>query len=96
MAHGEFNRPVVKLAAVFYDGVFENENRPAMLAPLKNRNMSHQTNQKEIKTQKSKILPELKKGQNWKILQVGTENLSTPPILGRENWATQGLSTRLG
>ena len=26
MAHGEFNRPVVKLAIVFYDGVSENEN----------------------------------------------------------------------
>ena len=27
MAHGEFNRPVVELAPVFYDGVSENENR---------------------------------------------------------------------
>ena len=27
MAHGEFNRPVVKLAPVFYDGVSEIENR---------------------------------------------------------------------
>ena len=27
MAHGELKRPVVKLAPVFYDGVFENENR---------------------------------------------------------------------
>ena len=27
MAHGEFNRPVVTLAPVFYDGVSEIENR---------------------------------------------------------------------
>ena len=27
MAHGEFNRPVVKLAPVFYNGVSEIENR---------------------------------------------------------------------
>ena len=27
MAHGEFNRPVVKLVPVFYDEVSENENR---------------------------------------------------------------------
>ena len=27
MAHGELNRPVVKLAPVFYDGVSEIENR---------------------------------------------------------------------
>ena len=27
MAHGEFNRPVVKLAPVFYDGVSEIKNR---------------------------------------------------------------------
>ena len=27
MAHAELKRPVVKLAPVFYDGVFENENR---------------------------------------------------------------------
>ena len=27
MANGEFNRPVVKLAPVFYDGVSEIENR---------------------------------------------------------------------
>ena len=27
MAHGELNRPVVKIAAVFYDGVSEIENR---------------------------------------------------------------------
>ena len=27
MAHGEFNRPVVKLAQVFYDGVSEIKNR---------------------------------------------------------------------
>ena len=50
-----------------------------MLAPLVNRSMSHQTNRNEIKTQKLEILPKLKKGQNWKFLQVGTENLSTPP-----------------
>ena len=73
MAHGEFNRPVVK------------KTGPAMLPPLKNRNMCHQTNQNVIKTQKLKILPKLIKGQNWTNLQVGTENLSTAPILGREN-----------
>ena len=27
MAHGKFNRPVVKLSPVFYDGVSEIENR---------------------------------------------------------------------
>ena len=59
-----------------------------MLAPLMNRSMSHQTNRNEIKTLKLEILSKLKKVQNWKILQIGTENLSNPPppppILVRE------------
>ena len=34
MAHGELNRPVVKLAPVFYDGVSRSKTELAMLAPL--------------------------------------------------------------
>ena len=42
-AHGELNRPVVKLAPVFYDGVSEIETGPAMLALLQISYKSHQT-----------------------------------------------------
>ena len=42
LAHGELNRPVVKLVPVFYDGISEIENR-AGLAPLQIHYKSHQT-----------------------------------------------------
>ena len=37
MAHGELNRPVVKLAPVFYDGVSEIENRAGDVGALSNQ-----------------------------------------------------------
>ena len=36
MAHGELNRPVVKLAPVFYDGVSEIENRASDVGATSN------------------------------------------------------------
>ena len=52
MAHGEFNRPLVKLEPVFYDGFFEIKTRPAILAPLLNRNRSNQKARKIFGIQK--------------------------------------------
>ena len=37
MAHGELNRPVVKLAPVFYDGVTEIENRAGDVGATSNQ-----------------------------------------------------------
>ena len=37
MAHGELNRPVVKLAPVFYDGVSEIENRAGDVGATSNQ-----------------------------------------------------------
>ena len=37
MAHGELNRPVVKLAPVFYDGVSEIENRAGDVGAASNQ-----------------------------------------------------------
>ena len=37
MAHGELNRPVVKLAPVFYDGVYEIENGAGDLGATSNQ-----------------------------------------------------------
>ena len=42
MAHGELNRPVVKLAPVFYEGVSRSKTGPALLAPLQISYKSHQ------------------------------------------------------
>ena len=36
MAHGELNRPVVKLAPVFYDGVSEIQNRAGVVGTTSN------------------------------------------------------------
>ena len=55
-----------------------------MLAPLMSSSMSYQINRNEIKTLKLEILSKLKKGQNSKILQVGTETLFTPPFWERK------------
>ena len=42
MAHGQFNRPVVKLGPLFY-GVYK-----IVFLPLLNKGRSHQTNRNEI------------------------------------------------
>ena len=43
MAHGELNRPVVKLAPVIYDGVSEIENRAGNVGATSNELQSNQT-----------------------------------------------------
>ena len=56
-----------------------------LLAPLRNRSMSHQTNRNYNKTLKLEILSKLKKSQNWKILPSWDQKYVHPtPILGRE------------
>ena len=42
MAHGELNRPVVKLAPVFYDGVSEIKNRAGDVGAASNQLKNHQ------------------------------------------------------
>ena len=62
MAHGELNRPVMKLAPVLYDGVSEIENRAGDVGATSNQLKSHQTARNNL--------------WNWKnFLQVGTEIL---------------------
>ena len=70
MVHGELNRPVVKLAPVFYVGVSEIENRAGVLEPLQIRHL-----EKTFETEKLRVC------QNSKMVK--TENLGqkfcTPP-----------------
>ena len=44
MAHGDLNRPVVKLDPVFYDGVPRSKTAPATLAPLQQPKSSDRKN----------------------------------------------------
>ena len=43
MSHGELNRPVVKLAPIFYDGVSEIENRVGDVSANSNLLQKHHT-----------------------------------------------------
>ena len=46
MAHGELNRPVVKLAPVFYNGVSEIENRAGDVGATSNQQQKPSDNKK--------------------------------------------------
>ena len=76
MAHGELNRPVVKLAPVFYDGVSEIKNRADDVGATSNQ-LQKPSDSKKKRLKMKKI--EFVKTQKWSKLKVGTENLYTHP-----------------
>ena len=54
MAHGELNRPVVKLAPVFYDGVSEIKNRASDVGATSNQ-LQKPSESKKLLSKKKKL-----------------------------------------
>ena len=77
---------------------FREENRAGDVGATSNQLQKQKNN---FETEKIWNLSKLKNGQNWKFLQVGTENLYNPPVFGRQNpsnprlWQTVRVTSKL-
>ena len=79
MAHGEQNRPVVKLAPVFYDGVSEIENRARDVGTTLNQLQKPSDSKKELlKLKKLEICQNSKMIKTENFYKLGPK-ISTPP-----------------
>ena len=63
---------------------------------LKSATKSHQTTRINFWKWKIQNMSKLKNSQNWKFLQIETENLYTPRLFEGKSWETPGYATRLG
>ena len=101
LAHGELNRPVVKLASVFYDGVSEIENRAGNVGANSNQlQKPSDSTIKILKPKKFRICQNLKMVKTENFYKLGPK-FCTPPIFGSEIlsnprlWLTVRLASKL-
>ena len=79
MAHGELNRPVVKLAPVYYDGVCEIENRAGDVGATSNQLRKPSDSKKSLlKLKKLEICQNSKMVETEKFYKLGPK-ICTPP-----------------
>ena len=102
MAHGELNRPVVKLAPIFYDGVSEIENRAGDVGATSDQLEKPSDSKKELlKVKKLRICQNSKMLKTGNAYKLGPKICPPPPILGRQNpskprlWQTVRVSSKL-
>ena len=97
MAHGELNRPVVKLAPVFYDGVSEIENRAGEVGATSNELQKQSDSKKKLlKPKKLRISQNSKMVKNEKFYKLGPKICPSPPFWEGKTRATRGYGRRLG
>ena len=93
MAHGELNRPVVKLAPVFYDGVSEIRNRASDVGATSNQLQKPSESKKFLwKKKKLEICQNSKVVKTEIFYKLGPKFCTPPPpIFGRQNLSSLRL-----
>ena len=103
MAHGEQNRPVVKLAPLFYDGVSEIKNSAGDVGSTSNELQKPSDCMKYfLKLKKLEICQNSKIVKTESFYKLGPKICTTPPpIFGRKNlsnpklWHTVMVTSKL-